>query len=125
MGKKILVVEDESALHKVLKDKLEKEGYQVQVATDGSDALLFVQEFMPDMVLLDMILPKVDGMSVLETIHKEEKTKNIPVVILTNLDNGDKAEQAKAMGAHDYLIKTEWTLDQLLAKVKGIIGEAN
>ena len=124
--KRILVVEDESFLSKVLSERLEDEGFgQVDVAGNGEEALQKVQDHNPDIILLDMILPKMNGFEVLEHLKKDTKYKKIPVMVLSNLGQDQDVEQAKALGAVDYLVKSNFSLQKVVQKITDILSHAN
>ena len=110
MAKKILFVEDESALQKALSEILAEEGYQAIQALDGEDGLRLAKSELPELILLDLILPKKDGFSVLEELKKDSATKDIPVLILSNLDRAEDIERATSLGAKSYLVKTDYKL---------------
>jgi DNA-binding response OmpR family regulator len=119
--KKILFIEDESALQKTFSDVLEKEGYKVISALDGESGLRLAKSERPDLILLDLILPKKDGFEVLKELKKEEITKEIPVIVLTNLEEIESVEKALELGATTYLVKAQYTLEEVIKKVKGVI----
>jgi CheY-like chemotaxis protein len=116
--KKILFVEDELAIQKTLGESLRNKGYDVQSALDGEIALKLVKSEKPDLILLDIILPKKNGLEVLEELRKDENTKDIPVIILTNLENIGEVERAIELGATTYLVKANYSLDEVIEKVK-------
>jgi len=116
--KTILFVEDEPNLQKAVGQFLEKEGYQIKSALDGQLGLEMAREFKPDLILLDLILPKKDGFQVLEELKKNEITKNIPVIVLTNLEEGTDVEKALSLGATTYLVKANYELDEVVKKIK-------
>jgi len=118
---KILIIEDESALQKTLGDMLDREGYEVVKALDGEIGLRMAQTEKLDLIILDLILPKVDGFEVLEKLKDSSKTKAIPVLILTNLESMEDIEKALQGGAASYLVKSNYTLDEVLQKVKQTI----
>ncbi|MDI6883299.1 MAG: response regulator [Patescibacteria group bacterium] len=116
--KTILFIEDESALQKTLGDFLKKEGYKVISALDGETGLKLAQTQKPDLILLDLILPKLDGFEVLLKLSKNPETADIPVIILTNLERMDDIEKALELGAKTYLVKASYTLQEVVEKVK-------
>jgi len=116
--KKILFVEDETAIQKTLGESLRNKGYDVQSALDGEIALKLVKNEKPDLILLDIILPKKNGLEVLEELRKDKSTKDIPVIILTNLENIGEVERAIELGATTYLVKANYSLDEVIEKVK-------
>ena len=125
MGKtyKIVIVEDEEVLLDVLKKKLIVEGYEVVTAMDGEKGLSTIRSEKPDLILLDIMLPKMDGYQIMEAIKKDSKTKTIPVVVISNSGQPVELDKAKKLGAKDWLIKTEFDPNEVLAKVVKQIGE--
>jgi len=123
MSKKILFVEDESALQKTFGDVLIKEGYDMISALDGEAGLRLAKERKPDLILLDLILPKMDGFEVLKQLKKEVETKAIPVIVLTNLERVVDIEKAIEAGATTYLVKANYTLEEVLEKIKKALSE--
>jgi len=121
--KKILFVEDEVAIQKTLGESLRKKNYDVKSALDGEIALKLAKSENPDLILLDIILPKKNGLEVLEDLRKDEKTKNIPVIILTNLENVGEVEKAIELGATTYLIKANYSLDEVIEKVQKVLED--
>lgn len=122
-NKHILVVEDESFLSKVLAERLEDEGFQqVDVAGNGEEAMSKVKEHRPDIILLDMILPKMNGFEVLEALKADAKLKTIPVIVLSNLGQDQDIDQAKGMGAVDYLVKSNFSLQKVVQKITEVLN---
>lgn len=121
--KTILFIEDESALQKTIGEVLEKEGYKVLSALDGEIGLRLAGEKKPDLILLDLILPKRHGLEVLTELKKDEKTEDIPVIVLTNLEGMEELEKALELGAKAYLVKANYSLEEVVEKVKKIFGE--
>ena len=119
--KKILFVEDEQAIQKTFGEFLTASGYQVISALDGELGLSLAKKEKPDLILLDIILPKLHGLEVLNSLKKDNETKDIPVIILTNIEEAGDVEKAIELGATAYLVKTSYKLDELLLKVKEII----
>jgi len=118
---KLLVVEDEKFLRELMVQKLLKEGFIVDFAIDGIEALKKVEEFMPDMVFLDLILPGMHGFDVLSQIKSNPKTAKIEVVILSNLGQREDIERGKALGAIDYMVKAHFTPDEIIEKAKTLL----
>ncbi|MCX6796779.1 MAG: response regulator, partial [Candidatus Falkowbacteria bacterium] len=112
---KILIIEDEKSLVDLLLTKLEKEGYSVQAALDGEEGFKEIIRFLPDLILLDVVMPKMDGYEVLEKMH-QEKIK-IPVIIISNSGQPVEIEKTTKLGAVDHLIKTEFSAADVLEKV--------
>ena len=121
--KKILFIEDESTIQKAISRYLEQEGYKVKNALDGEIGLKSAKEIKPDLILLDLILPKKDGFDVLRELKKDESTKNIPVIALTNLEESDNIEKVLALGATAYLIKANYSLEEIAKKIKQILNK--
>lgn len=117
-NKTILVVDDEKLISKALTRKLSDEGFTVEAAFDGEQALIKASEIKPDLILLDIIMPKLDGISVLRKLKASDETKNIPVIILSNLYDDKKVEEAINTGGTDYLVKVEHTLADIISRVK-------
>ena len=119
--KKILVVEDETALQQALTEFLAEENFAVVAAADGEQGLALAKSENPDLILLDIILPKLDGYAVLEELKKNAVTKNIPIVLLTNLECEDDIQKAFDKGATTYLVKSEYKLEDIVRKVKELL----
>ncbi|MDD5606414.1 MAG: response regulator [Candidatus Pacebacteria bacterium] len=116
--KKILSIEDDSSLQKTLVDFLKKQNYKVFSASDGLNGLELAKNEKPDIILLDLILPKLEGFSVLEELKSNDLTRNIPIIITTNLEQPENIEKAIEKGAAAYLVKNQYTLKELLGKIK-------
>ena len=120
--KTILLVDDDPFIIRMYQVKLQNDGYKVNTASNGGEALLQIMKEKPDIVLLDVMMPKMNGVETLKALKKDSKTKEIPVIILTNLgDNQKDVESAKKLGALDYLVKSEVDLKQLSERVKRAI----
>jgi CheY-like chemotaxis protein len=116
---RVLFVEDDPSVAQMYKLKLELDGYQVQVATDGEVALQMATASPPDMIFLDIRLPKMDGLAVLEALRANERTRHIPVVILSNYSERELVERGLKLGALEYLIKSQTTPAKLAGGVEG------
>lgn len=116
--KKILIVDDEPLVIKALEEKLLPEGFIIDSARDGEEALSKTNQILPDLILLDIIMPKLDGISVLRKLKESDTTKNIPVIILTNLYDDKKVTEVLRTGGTDYLVKVEHTLFDIIQRVK-------
>ena len=121
MSKKILVVEDEATLNKALTEYLQGEQFEVESVMDGEAAVKMALEKTPDLILLDIILPKKDGYQVLDELKADNKTKNIPVVLLTNLESQEDILKAFERGATTYLVKAEYKLEDIVKKIKEVL----
>ena len=120
--KKILIIEDEKIICDLLERKLTREGYSVVITTNGIDGLVKMREDRPDIVLLDIIMPKMGGFEVMEEMNKDETLKDIPVIVVSNSGQPVEIDRIKKMGAKDWLIKTEFDPQEVLEKVKKQIG---
>ncbi|OGY98147.1 MAG: hypothetical protein A3A43_00500 [Candidatus Liptonbacteria bacterium RIFCSPLOWO2_01_FULL_56_20] len=120
----ILIIEDDRFLSSILKGRLEKEGYTVLQAFDGEEGLAALRNTKPDLILLDLIMPKVSGFEVLETIANDPELSRIPVVIASNLGQDSDIERAKNFGVVEYYVKVRTSLDELSQRVKNIILQA-
>ncbi|MFZ5559209.1 MAG: response regulator [Patescibacteria group bacterium] len=118
MAKKILFVEDEPSLQKAISEVLIQEGYKVLSASDGEEGLKITREEKPDLILLDLILPKKDGFEVLKELKADQELKDIPVIVLTNLEGVGDVEKALSLGAKTYLVKANYELEDVLKMVK-------
>jgi len=115
---KILIVEDEQQIVSVLQNKFTQEGFTVVVAKNGQEGLALAVKEHPDMILLDIIMPVMDGMAMLTELRKDVWGKTAQVILLTNLSDPDKVSESVAKGITEYLIKSDWKLEDLVAKVK-------
>jgi len=117
-NKIVLIVEDDEVLLRALYLKFENLGYTISSATDGDTAVKVAQRILPDIILLDLILPKMDGFEVLRILKSDDNTKKIPILVLSNLGADADMQKAKALGALDYLVKSDWHIDEVVEKVK-------
>lgn len=115
---KILVVEDDVALLEALETTLASEGFKVAKARDGEAGLTMVKKDKPDLILLDIVMPKMDGITMMEKLQEKPATKNIPIIFLTNLSDVETISKVVRQGMFDYLVKTEWDINELVALVK-------
>ncbi|TSD06068.1 MAG: two-component system, OmpR family, alkaline phosphatase synthesis response regulator PhoP [Parcubacteria group bacterium Athens0714_12] len=117
---KILIIEDDQFLRELCEKKLKKEGFNVLTAIDGKSGLEKIIEEKPDLVLLDIVLPMMDGFEVLKRIRQQNDMEiiTIPIIILSNLGQENDLEKAKKLGANDYLIKAQFTTDEITEKIK-------
>jgi len=122
MAKKILIVEDDEFLRSLNAKRLETEGFEVIVAVDGQEAIAKLAEIKPDLIFLDLLLPNVDGFEVLTKIKQDESTKAIPVIVFSNLGQPEDIEKAKKLGANDFMVKANFTLDDVIQKIKQVLG---
>ena len=117
----IMIVEDDNFLADIYKKKFEMEGFKVSTANNGEKALVDIKKKMPDLVLLDILLPKLDGFAVLEKVKSDPVVKNIPIILLTNLGQPDDVQRGLEKGATDYLIKTHFKPSEVVDKVKQVL----
>ncbi|MEK7493755.1 MAG: response regulator [Patescibacteria group bacterium] len=120
---KIVFIEDETTLQKMLATALTEVGYSVTTVSDGEAGLAAVRAEKPDLVLLDLILPKMDGFTVLSEIKKDEATAHIPVIVLTNLESAEDVGRVVALGATTYLVKANYDLPDVVLKIKEVLGK--
>jgi len=116
--KKILIVEDEEILAQMYKERLEKEGFEVFLASNSKKGLKLAREEKPDLILLDILLPDEDGISFLKELRKESSISEILVVALSNYDDPKSKKDAFSLGVKEYLIKTDYTPKQVVERVK-------
>lgn len=120
---KILLVEDEPFLRSLMMAKLQKEGFEVEEAFDGEDALKKLKESKPSIVLLDLILPGIGGFEVLMQIKNNPETAFIPVIILSNLGSRDDKEKGIKLGAYDFIIKAHFTPEEIVVKIRKALAD--
>lgn len=116
--KTILFVEDEAALQKTFGDMAEIKGYKMISALDGEAGIKLAKSTHPDLILLDLVLPKVHGLDVLKQLKNEGDTKEIPIIILTNLEGINEVERALELGAMTYLVKAQYNLEEVFEKIQ-------
>jgi DNA-binding response OmpR family regulator len=119
--KKILIIEDDSFLQGLEATKLKKENYDIVVASTGEEGMEKIKEPGVDLILLDIILPQFDGFEILKRVRDVESTKNIPVIVFSNLSEEKDIEKAKALGATDFMVKSNFTLDELVEHINKIL----
>ncbi len=118
---KILIVEDEEILLTALSEELKQEGFEAVGAKDGVEGVEKAASEKPDLILLDLVMPRLDGIGALKQMKSNPDTKEIPVVILTNLSDYDKVSDALSLGAMDYLVKANYRLEELVTKIKTVL----
>ncbi len=123
MAKKILLVEDEELVLDLLQRKLTNEGYEVSVAKDGEEGIQIMKKVKPDLVLLDIIMPKMGGFEVMEEMQKVPELKQIPVIVISNSGQPVEIDKAQRLGAKDWLIKTQFDPQEVIDKVVKQIGK--
>jgi len=115
--KKVLIVEDDEMICTMYKTKFEADGFTCSTSNTGGDALEIAKKEKPDIIMLDVILPQLDGFSVLKDLKEDEATKNIPVIMLTNLGTDEDKAKGEKLGAIDYLVKASLTPAEISAKI--------
>lgn len=125
MAKTILIIEDDKFLRDLIAKKLIKEDFEISEAIDGEEGARKVKEEKPDLILLDLILPGIDGFEVLSKIKEDPGLASIPVIILSNLGQKDDVERGLKLGAVDYLIKAHFTPGEIIEKIKKALKTAN
>jgi CheY-like chemotaxis protein len=124
---KIMLVEDDAILVEMYQAKFELEGHDIVVATNGQECLDLLERYEPEIILLDILMPKLNGFHVLKEIKKQPHLRNIPVILLTNLGEAEvdmNHELARALGVNDYLIKSHHTPDEVVEKVMKALSTA-
>ncbi|MBI2415061.1 MAG: response regulator [Candidatus Kerfeldbacteria bacterium] len=119
--KTILLIEDEAALGNILRERLAEAGYDVKVAIQGEEGWQKTKEELPDIVLLDILLPRIDGFVYLKRLRENKKLQHIPVIVLSNLGQDSDIAQGKELGAVAYLIKANNTIETILQQVKQVL----
>ena len=120
---KILLVEDDQLLVRLYKKKLTKEGFAVVVARDGSDGLVKAKNDPPDMILLDLMMPKTNGFEMFAALQSSPQLKNIPVMVLTNVSAETDEQRARGLGATDYLVKADNPPDMVVERIKELLEQ--
>lgn len=120
--KKILLVEDDTALSGVYQSRLELEGFEVATVANGEEALSRAVEFKPDLVVLDAMMPKINGFDVLDILRNTPETTNVRVIMLTALSQPSDKERAKALGADDYLVKSQVVISDVVERIRHHLG---
>lgn len=121
MQKKILIIEDEVILGDMYITKFKSEGFEVFLARNGEDGIKISAKEKPDLILLDILMPGITGFGVLEKLKQNKETKNIPVLILTNLSDPPNIEKSFQLGAKEFLLKTDYTPQELVKKIEKIL----
>lgn len=119
--KKILLTEDDEFLSSLIKNRLEREHFEVKVAKDGEEVLVMLKTYQPDLVLLDIILPKKLGFEVLEELRTNTTLHHAPVMVMSNLGQDSDIQRAKELGAVDYFIKAKVVIDDLIKRIKSFL----
>jgi DNA-binding response OmpR family regulator len=120
--KRVLLVEDDDALASVYQVRLQAEGFEIQRVANGEDALAAAISFKPDLVLLDVMMPKISGFDVLDIIRNTPETANLKVIMLTALSQESDKERARQLGVDDYLVKSQVVIGDVISRIKQHLG---
>ena len=120
--KKILIVEDEQSLREPLVKKFSGENFEVLQAEDGEKGLKIAKKEHPDLILLDILMPKMDGMTACKKLREDEWGKDVPIIFLTNLNDAQQVTDATEAGVYDYLVKSDWRIEDVVKKVREKLG---
>lgn len=120
---KLLIVEDDAFLSKMYAKKFQVAGFEVELAHDGMDALAKVKTFKPEIILMDILMPKLNGLEALDKLKSDPETKSIPVIMSTNLSTTDDAETALKKGAAKYIVKSDVTPAEIVKTVQAVLGK--
>lgn len=120
---KIAIIEDDGVIRQMYRMKFENEDFEVQVADNGKDGVALVEDMRPDIILLDLHMPEMNGVEALEAIRSKPWGKTIPVIILTNLGEEESPKNLRALGIHSYIVKADFTPRQVVARVKDALKE--
>ena len=121
MKKNILIVEDDQFFRELLNKKLLSLGYSITEAANGEDGVNLTKQKKPDLIILDLLLPSIDGFEVLSKVKTNPETSSIPVIIVSNLGQQEDVERGLKLGASDYMIKSQFDVESIVAKIKSII----
>lgn len=119
---KIAIIEDDPTISQMYRMKFEADGFEVELADNGKRGIEMVESFSPDLMLLDLQMPEMDGPTALAEMRKHDWGKNIPVIILTNMGEEESPQELKALGIHSYIVKADLTPSQVVAQVKEALG---
>ena len=122
--KKILIIDDDMTFQKIMSDAFKNSGYEVVEAHDGEEGLLLVDKESPNLVILDLVMPKLGGMDFLKTLNKNKNLNKIPVLITSNFSGSDKISEGVEYGVRGYIVKSEESLKTIVNAVESIIGKA-
>lgn len=114
---KLFIIEDDIFISKIYEKKLTKEGFDVNVAHDGKEALSKLEATEPDIILLDLVMPNMDGFGLLEKMKKSKRLQNVPVIVLSNLEQASDIERAMALGAKEYIVKASVSIQDVVDKI--------
>lgn len=120
---KVVIIEDEAILLRILGEKFKGIGFEVDVAVDGEQAVPVIERVKPDLIILDLILPKRNGFEVLQILKSSHNLKSIPVIVLSNLGQDEDIKRALRLGADDYIVKTQHPLEEIVERAKDRLGK--
>jgi len=120
---KVLIIEDDSYISDMYRIKFESENFETIVASNGIEGIKLLEKMVPDIILLDIVMPKIDGFSVLKEIKKNPKLDKIPVILLTNLSQKENVERGFELGASSYIIKAHFTPSEVVEKIKEVLKQ--
>lgn len=123
MPKNILIIEDDEFLRGLISKKLSTEGFNMISAVDGEEGIKKVKEQKPDLILLDLVLPNIDGFEVLAKVKADPNVSSVPVIILSNLSQNEDISKGIKLGAVDYIIKAQFTPEEIAEKIKNILNK--
>lgn len=121
--KKILIVEDDKFLANAYRVKLNKAGFDVKITSDGEEAIAILSSFLPDLILLDIVMPKKDGFAMLKELKGNSFWSSIPVILASNLGQKEDMEKGKQLGAADFIIKSDLSLNDLIERINSILNK--
>lgn len=121
LSKRILLIEDDPPMVKMYSTKLKMEGFNVEIAHDGEEGLKKITEWSPELVVLDLMIPKIGGMDLLEQMRTNARTKNLPVIILSNLSQEQDIQKAKRLGVKEFIVKANFTPGQVVNKISTLL----
>ncbi len=122
MAKVLLIIEDDPLIVKIYSTRLKADGFEVFSAENGEDGIALIEEKKPDVIVLDVMMPRVDGFGVLEAIARQKDSKKIPVLVYSNLASEEEIARAKAMGATEFIVKADISPTEMVTKIKGYLG---
>ncbi len=122
MAKKILIAEDDNFLANAYRVKLTKAGYEIKIASDGEETISALKSYTPDLVILDLVMPKKDGFAVLAEMKKNSLWSKIPCIVASNLGQKEDIDKAKSLGVTEYIIKTDLSMGKLMEQIRRAAG---
>jgi CheY-like chemotaxis protein len=123
--KKVLIVEDDIFVAEVYSTKLLEMGHEIQIARNGQEGLAMLEQSVPDLILLDIVMPIMGGIEMLAEVKKKDEWKNIPIILLTNIGEKESIQKVRSLGVEDYLIKSHFTPAEVIEKINNILKNKN